>query len=121
MTPAPGKSFDPTAIPKAVKDAGFTPGPIEVTAAGKLGVEDDMPVLEMAGPLRRFVLAGGAKAEELKGRGDLRGKQVRVRGRLHPSHGDKPPGLTVESFEAVSGEAGAAKALRVETRKPGWS
>lgn len=109
LTPAAGKGFDPTKIPKAVKDAGFTPGSIEVTAGGMLETKEDLLVLTMPGSPAVLVLAGGERAEELRGRGELRGHRVRVRGKLHPSHGDKPPGLIVESFEVVSGEAGAPK------------
>jgi hypothetical protein len=101
VRPASGKSFDPSGIPKAVKDAGFTPGEIEVTAAGTFIEENGLLRLKMQGPVPVFVLAGGAKAELLKGRTDLLGKRVRVTGKLHPSHADKSPGLTVESFESA--------------------
>lgn len=100
IRPAEGKSFDPTRIPKAVKDAGFSPGEIEVTAAGTLRSEKDL-LLEMTGPVPKFVLADGAKAGELEKRSDLLGQRVRVTGKLHPSHADKPPGLTVESWAPV--------------------
>ncbi|MFB3140089.1 MAG: helix-hairpin-helix domain-containing protein, partial [Candidatus Acidiferrales bacterium] len=46
----------------------------------------------------KFVLTGGAKAEELEGRAELLGKRLRVTGKLHPSHADRPPGLTVERW-----------------------
>lgn len=98
VLPAAGKSFDPTKIPKAVKDAGFTPGEIEVTAAGVLRQQEDSLLLEMSGAVARMVLAGGAKAEELKKRSDLLGKRLRVTGTLHPYHADQPPGLTVERW-----------------------
>lgn len=101
VRPAKGKSFDPTRIPKRVKDAGFTPGEIEVTAVGTLAREDRLLRLKMSPPVPQFVLAGGAKAEELKGRGELLGKRVRVTGKLRPPHADEPPGLTVESFEVL--------------------
>ena len=101
LLPKQGKSFDPTKIANAVKDAGFSPGPIEVTAVGLLGHENDFLLLQMSGSVEGFVLAGGAKAEELTERADLVGKKVRVTGQLHPSHGDKPPGLTVERWVLV--------------------
>jgi hypothetical protein len=106
VSPAPGKSFDPTKIPKAVKDAGFTPGTIEVNATGTLSLKDGLLMLEMAAPPRRFALAGGARAGELRERSDLLGKRLRVTGELHPSHADRPSGLTVEAFEPL--EAGPA-------------
>jgi hypothetical protein len=99
ISPKPGKSFDPTKIPKAVKDAGFTPGELEVIALGTLARKAELLVLETPGPVKEFVLGGGAKAEELNKRGDLVGKRLRVAGKLHPYYADRPPGLTVESFE----------------------
>lgn len=98
VMPAAGKSFDPTRIPKAVKDAGFSPGEIEITAVGTLVRRNDLLLLEMAAPRREFVLAGGAKAEELEKRADWLGQRLRVTGKLHPSHADQPPGLTVERW-----------------------
>jgi hypothetical protein len=103
MLPAKGKTFDPTKIPKAVKDAGFTPGEVEVTAAGTLASKGDMLVLQMQGVVTEFVLAGGPKADELEKRTDLLQKRLRVTGKLHPSHADKPPGLTVERWSLVGG------------------
>lgn len=102
VLPAKGKSFDPTRIPKAVKDAGFTPRDVEITAVGSLARKDDLLLLEMPGPVAEFVLAGGEKAEDLTRRNDLRGKRLRVTGRLHPSHADRPLGLTVERWSLAS-------------------
>ncbi|MFQ5696195.1 MAG: heavy-metal-associated domain-containing protein [Terriglobia bacterium] len=101
VKPAAGKSFDPTRIPKAVKDAGFSPREIEVTAVGTLNARGELLLLETGAPTRAFALAGGEKADELGQRGDLRGQRVRVTGKLHPSHADRPPGLTVERWEAA--------------------
>ena len=98
VRPAEGKSFDPTQIPRAIKDAGFSAGEIELTAVGTLGKQEDFLLLELSGAVRKFVLAGGAKAEELEGRAELLGKRLRVTGKLHPSHADRPPGLTVERW-----------------------
>ena len=98
VRPAEGKSFDPTQIPRAIKDAGFGAGDIELTAVGTLGKQEDFLLLELSGAVRKFVLAGGAKAEELEGRPELLGKRLRVTGKLHPSHADRPPGLTVERW-----------------------
>jgi hypothetical protein len=103
VLPAKGKSFDPTKIPRAVKEAGFTPGEIEVTVVGTLVSKVDMLVLQSPGAVSEFVLAGGAKADELKKRSDLFQKRLRVAGKLHPSHADKPPGLTVERWSLVDG------------------
>ena len=102
VLPAEAKSFEPTKIPKAVKDAGFRPDDIQVTAVGTLARENDFLLLEMPGPVQKFVLAGGAKAKELNKRSDLLKRRLRVIGKLHPYHADRPPGLTVESFEILS-------------------
>ena len=101
LASAEGKSFDPTEIPRAVRKAGFTAGEIEVTAAGRLTLEDDFPRLEMPGPIEQLFLAGGAKEEELRKRPDLIGRRLSVSGVLQPAHADKPPGITVERWELV--------------------
>lgn len=101
LSPAEGKSFDPTKIPRAVRRAGFAPGEIELTAAGRLTIGDDFPRLEMPGPLERLILAGGAKAEELRKRPDLIGRRLSVTGVLHPSQAEKPPSITVERWELL--------------------
>ncbi len=102
VSAAKGKSFNPTRIPKAVKDAGFTPGEVTVTAAGTLTRADGLLRLNMAGPVPQFVLAGGPRAEELNSREDLQGKRIRVTGKLHASHADKPPGVTVGAFDVIT-------------------
>ena len=109
IRPVPGRSFNPTEIPKAVKDAGFTPGEIKLTAAGTLAKKGDLLRLEMTGALAVLVLAGGERAGELEKRSDLLGRRVRVRGALHASHGDQPPGLTVEGWEEAA-KPGASQA-----------
>lgn len=98
MRPAEGKNFDPTKIPKAVKDAGFTPGEVEITAVGILSRQDELLILEIPGSVRQFILAGGQKVIELQQRHDLLAQRLRISGKLHPSHADKPPGLTVERW-----------------------
>ena len=109
ITPKAGRSFDPRGVPKAVRDAGFTPGRIELTAAGKLARRGDLLVLEMTGAIKEFVLAGGAQAEVLAKRADLVGRRIRVQGELHPGHADQPPGLTVEKFERLGDEENPGK------------
>lgn len=99
--PAKGKTFDPLRISKAVKDAGFTAGEVVVTASGTLVRDGAFLRLNMGGSLRPFVLAGGAKADQLSRQADLLAKRVRVTGKLHASHADKPPGITVEGFEVL--------------------
>lgn len=101
IRPAEGKSFDPTKVPKAVKDAGFTPGEIEITAVGTLARQNQLLILETPGPVQQFALAGGEKFIELEQRRDLLGQRLRISGTLNPSHADKPPGLTVERWMTV--------------------
>ncbi len=84
-----------------MKDAGFTPGEVTVTAAGTLARVGGLLRLNMTGPVPQFVLAGGPAAEELNNIAALQGKRVRVTGKLHASHADKPPGITVDAFEAL--------------------
>ena len=77
------------------------PGEIEVTAVGRLTLEDDFLRLEMSGTVEQLILTGGAKEEELRERSDLIGRRLSVMGVLRPSHADKPPGITVERWELV--------------------
>jgi hypothetical protein len=100
--PKPGKSFDPVLIPKAIKDAGFSVPEVIVTADGTLAKRKDLLELDVSGLRRPFVLASGAQEEALKKRADLLGKKIRVTGKLHGSHADQPPGLTVENFQPAA-------------------
>jgi len=104
VSPAAGKSFDPRRIGKAVRDAGFTPGRVEVTAVGRLAKHGELLVLEMTGAIKEFVLAGGAQAGALVERAEFVGQRLRVKGELHPEHADRAPGLTVEKFERLGDE-----------------
>ncbi len=97
--PKPGKSFDPALIPKAIKDAGFSVPEVTVTADGVLVQGKEFLELNISGIKHPFLLAVGAQADSLKKRADLVGKKIRVTGKLHPSHGDLVPGLTVEDFQ----------------------
>ena len=101
VLPAAGETFDPTEIPEAVRKAGFDPGEIRLVAVGKLRQEDDLLLLELEGPLPRLVLAGGEQIGELTEEPELLGQEVRITGRLHGSHADRIPGLSVESWEGL--------------------
>lgn len=99
MSPKAGRSFDPAQIPKAVKDAGFTPTEVRVTAAGTLSAHGQQLELSIPGVAHPFVLIGGPQAEALKKRSDLAGKRVRITGKLQLA-GDKPPtAMNVEEFQ----------------------
>ncbi len=99
ILPETDRSFDPTQVPKAIKDAGFSAPKVEVVAKGKVETFENFLALRVPGLEQPFVLEGGDKVEELKARPDVIGAGVIVTGFLHPSHGDKPPGLSVEKFE----------------------
>jgi hypothetical protein len=99
--PQQGKSFDPVLISKAIQDAGFTATEVVVTADGTLAKGEEFLELNVPGLNRPFALAGGAQADALRNRADLVGKKIRVTGKLHPSHAEQPPGLTVEEFQPV--------------------
>ncbi len=103
VLPATGKNFDPTEIPEAVRRTGFDPRDLRLVVVGTLRREDDLLVLELEGPLPELVLAGGEAIGELMEKPQLLGSELRIKGKLHGSHGDRPPGLTVESWEAASG------------------
>ncbi len=96
--PKDKQSFDPTRIPDAIKKAGFSAPKVEIVVRGKMEKWRDMPALRAPGQPQVFVLQGGKQFEALP-KTTSPGKQVRITGMLHGSHGDSPPGLTVESIE----------------------
>lgn len=71
-------------------------------AVGTLSRQNELLILETPGPVRQFVLAGGQKVIELEQRRDLLGQRLRISGKLHPTHANKSPGLTVERWMPVS-------------------
>ncbi len=99
VLPKSGKSFDPALIPKAIKDAGFSAPEVVATVDGNLVQKKELLELDVPGLKHPFILAGGPQAQALEKRADLVGKRVQVTGKLHPSHADLPPGLTVENFQ----------------------
>ncbi len=101
VIPATGKDFDPTRIPKAIRDAGFSPGEIELTAVGVVTKEGERLAVELSGGPAKLVLSGGAKLSELERRNELLGHRVRVTGKLLVSAEMKHPGLSVENWEEV--------------------
>ena len=101
VLPEKKKSFDPTQIPGAVKSAGFTPGEMELTAAGKLTTEGGVLHLEMEGPLPVLRLSGGPKAKELRSQRDLIGKALKVTGVFDAGKKDEPPELSVMEWMIV--------------------
>lgn len=102
MWSAASKSFDPRLLRKAVGDAGFSAPEVSVTAVGDLVTRDGELYLETAGPAAAFLLNGAEAVTELRAQKDLAGQRIRLRGQLHASHADQPPGLTVEHWEIVA-------------------
>ncbi len=97
--PASGKTFDPAEIPRLIRDAGFSSPEVYFTAKGKLERERDRLALKVPGLRHVFYLEGGPLLNDLKGAGMLLSKTIQVSGKLHASHGNRPPGMTVENFE----------------------
>lgn len=98
--PKAGKSFDPTSIPKAIHDAGFTATEVDVVVSGTLAVTNGALELDVPGLKHPFSLAGGAKEEALKEDQSLLGKKIRVVGKVREARGALPPSLTIEEFES---------------------
>ena len=67
---------------------------------GILSKEGELFALEMDGPLKKMVLVGGPGIDEIGKKPDLLGTRLRVSGKLHPFHADKPPGITVIAWES---------------------
>ena len=70
-------------------------------ARGELVEHEGLPALRLPGPPDLLILAGGERLEELMDSGLPPGTRIRVTGHLHPSHGEKPPGMEVDEWEEV--------------------
>ncbi len=101
ITPKPGKSFNPSLIRKAVNDAGFTAGEVRLTARGKLVQYDKFLALKVPTLEQVIVMEGGNRSDELRQKSEFIGREFTVSGRLHPSHGDQPPGMTVDNWRLM--------------------
>ena len=100
LLPKEEESFDPSAIPGAVRKAGFTPGEIVLTAAGTLRRAGDGLRLEMEGPLPALVLSGGGGFAELQAAGDAVGRRVSVTGTFTLGESkEELPRLSVDAWE----------------------
>ncbi|MFQ5719815.1 MAG: hypothetical protein ACE5IK_09725 [Acidobacteriota bacterium] len=111
VLPRPGMSFDPGAIPRAIRRAGFTPRSLDVTAAGRLvAVTPDPPagstarlVLEMEGPVPRLLLR--VSDEDLLAALTARAAsnvRIRITGKFDPPAGKAPAVVTVREWEIVA-------------------
>ena len=102
LKPEPGTSLDLAALEDAVRDGGFTPRELTLTARGRLSELHGTPVLELTDGTVLMLAEGGRANELLK---LTRGSAVRVEGRAvleqaddHTAH---PYTLTVTSFEVL--------------------
>ena len=102
LNPEPGTSLDLMALEEAVRDGGFTPGGLMVTARGHLSKLHGAPAIELSdGSV--LLLAKGGRAEELLAL--TSGSAVQVRGQAVLEQGDDHAAhlytLTVNSFEVL--------------------
>ena len=99
--PAKGRTFDPAEIPRAIRDAGFSSPEVFFTVKGRLEKEGEWLALRVPGLRHIFFLEGGPGFAELKAATTFLNKTIRVSGKLHGSHADRAPGMTVEKFESA--------------------
>ncbi len=69
---------------------------------GTLTREGEILSLKMDGPLKQLILAGGLGIDDLAREEKILGSRLRVKGELHPSHDDKPPVLSVETWQPAN-------------------
>lgn len=102
LNPEPGTSLDLMALEEAVRDGGFTPSALMVTARGHLSELHGTPALELSDG-SMLLLAEGGRAEELLAL--TSGSAVQVKGQAVLEHGDDhaahPYTLMVTSFEVL--------------------
>lgn len=97
LTAKAQQSIDVEQIPRAVRSAGFTPGPIMVEAVGRVETDGrDRVVLRLRGTDQAFLLAGtGVRADARLRSLTETGALVVIRGAFH---------LRQESLPAISPE-----------------
>ncbi len=94
-----GGSIEVSQIPRAIRQAGFTPGRLAVTAAGTLVVEGERTVFRDAIGEQRMLLVNVPRQLEAEVRHALEtGEPIRLTGRVQ-FHADELPGLTAGSLE----------------------
>ena len=102
LTPEPGTSLDLAAVEQAVRDGGFTPRDMTLTARGRLSERQGAPTLELADGTV-LLLAEGGRADELLTL--TNGSTVQVEGQAVVEQADDHAAhvytLTVESFEPL--------------------
>ena len=103
ITPAAGTSVDLAEVERAVREGGFTPRALTVTARGRVTELHGAPALALADGGMLLLAEGGETDALLQ---SAQGSVVRVEGqatREQPKgHAGHPYTLTVRSFETVS-------------------
>jgi len=102
VTPKSGTSLELGALERAVRDGGFTPRELSVTARGRLTELNGAPALELSNGVLLLLARGGQSNALLE---SSRGTVVRVEGVASQDqpkgHNGHPYTLTVSSFEAA--------------------
>lgn len=100
LHPKPGTSLDLAAVEQAVRDGGFTPGGLTLTARGRLTERQGAPALELSHGIV-LLLADGGQTDALRESGN--GSVVRVEGQaVHEQADGRPYTLRISSFQDVS-------------------
>ncbi len=97
LKPKPGTSLDLAAVEQAVRDGGFTPGGLTLTARGRLTQRQGTPALELSHGIV-LLLAKDGQTDALE---SATGSVVRIEGQVEGQAG-RAYTLTVRSFQVVS-------------------
>lgn len=102
VTAAEGASIDVARIPQAVREAGFTPGAVEVVAVGRVGPQADGGWRFELGDSDQELLLVNLEGELAERVAALAGSATRVRvtGGVH-FHTDAVPGLEPSAVDEV--------------------
>lgn len=102
VTPESGTSLDLDELEQAVRDGGFTPREVSVTARGRLTELNGAAALELSDGILLLLAEGGQTDALLK---SPSGSVVRVEGQVAqeqpPAHAGHPYTLTVRAFEVA--------------------
>ncbi len=97
LTPKPGTSLDLAGLEQTVRDGGFTPGGLTLTARGRLTERQGTPALELSHGIV-LLLAKDGQTDALE---SATGSVVRIEGQVEGQAG-RAYTLTVRSFQVVS-------------------
>ena len=102
MSASEGESIDFSSLPEAIRKAGFTPGPVDITAVGTVSVGAAEGALFKVSETDQEMLLVNLSAEIEKKIAEFAeaGVRMRVHGALH-FHSDELPGFEPDSVEAI--------------------